>query len=187
MKKLFLMMLVSVFAYQLSAQELQTSNAKMDIGLDFQAYPTGIIPGLKIEKLLGDKGAFGLRLGYQFIDHQDFGVQDNEIGTGYGFSLGYKHYFQAGHEGLSLGIKNDVWFNSIDWENVGPFGITFNGTSDIIVVQPTVELGYLFKFGDALVLTPSVAFGREFNVKTEGEEVGQGFIILGGLTLSLRI
>ena len=122
-----------------------------------------------------------MRLGYQFIDHQDFGVQEDEVGTGYGFTLGYKRYFKDNHEGLHAGIKSDMWFNSIDWETAN-----VTGTSDIIVVQPTAEIGYLFSIGQTFTFTPSVAFGREINVQTKGAEVGHGFILLVGLNFGKR-
>jgi hypothetical protein len=40
--------------------------------------------------------------------------------------------------------------------------------------------------GDNWIFTPGIAFGVEINVKTEGEPVGEGAIILVGLMLGKR-
>lgn len=114
-------------------------------GFEFQAYPTGLIPGLRIEKGIGTKSAVHLRLGYQWIRHRDLGVHEDERGNGYGFTLGYRRYFSEGFRGVSISSRCDLWFNKLDWEDTD-IAIPVSGTSDIVVVQPTLELGYTFEF-----------------------------------------
>jgi hypothetical protein len=41
----------------------------MDIGLEFQAYPTGLIPGIRFEKSFTKRDLYIARLGFQLIDH----------------------------------------------------------------------------------------------------------------------
>jgi hypothetical protein len=163
------------------------ANAQTDISFEFQAYPTGLIPGLRVEKGFGDKNAVHLRLGANLFDHRDLGVQDEEKGNGFGFSIGYKRYLKNDHQGWSLGIKNDIWFNSVDWVDNIVGDISQTGTTKIVVVQPTVELGYLVEFGNNWVFTPAIAFGYEVNVKTEGAPTGEGPILLLGLSIGKRL
>ena len=162
-----------------------TSFGQLDLSFEFQAYPTGLIPGLRLEKSIGKKSAVNARVGYQFIDHRDLGVQDDETGNGYGFTLGYKYYFKEGFRGFSLGVRNDFWFNEIDWVS-DVNGIEASGTSNITVVQPTAEAGYLIPIGENWIFTPTIAFGVEINVKTDGEPVGEGAILLVGLNFGYR-
>jgi len=127
------------------------------------------------------------RIGYQIIDHRDLGVQADETGSGYGFSLGYKRFLnQSGT--WSLMLKNDFWINSIDWEDfeIGMNGedVAVSGTSDILVLQPTLQAEYNWAVSDHLFISPSVAFGLEWNVKTEGRPTGEGPILLVGVSLS---
>lgn len=156
-----------------------------DVSFEFQAYPAGLIPGLRIEKAFKENYAFHLRLGYNWVRHQDFGEHEDERGDGFGFTLGYKRYFSDGHKGLFLGARNDVWFNELDWkDNIGT-PAEVSGTTKITVVQPTLEAGFAFVKNN-LVFTPTVAFGFEFNVKTEGAPVGEGPILLLGINLGRR-
>ena len=152
-----------------------------DVLFEFQAYPTGLIPGIRIEKSLGAKSAAQLRLGYNWIRHRDLGEHDDERGDGYGFSLGYKRYFRNNHDGFSLGLKNDVWWNTINWTDEP----ASSGTTDITVLQPTLELAYSLIKSD-IVFSPSLAFGFEWNVCTEGEPTGEGAILLVGVLIGKR-
>jgi hypothetical protein len=56
-----------------------------------------------------------------------------------------------------------------------------------LVLQPTLEAGWGFVVGEKIVFTPTVAFGFEINVKTEGEPTGEGAIVLLGINLAYRL
>jgi hypothetical protein len=160
----------------------QAQNAPLDLAFEFQAYPTGLIPGIRLEKNFGGKNAAHLRLGYQAIDHRDLGKQDDETGQGWGFSLGYHRYFKPSYQGFFLGARNDIWFNRIDWAN----NDGTSGQTDITVLQPTAQAGWLFLLGKKFLLCPTLSFGYEINVKTEGEPTGEGAILLLGINLGHR-
>jgi len=162
-------------------------NKVMDIGLEVQAYPTGFIPGFRVEKSFTKKDLVGVRVGYQIIDHGDNGEHDDETGSGYGGSIGLKHYFNRYFTGPSLGLRTDLWVNKIDWVTKLETGGETKGSTDLIVVQPTIEFGWAFTMGEYLVLTPAAAFGFEINAKTKGEGTGQGAIFLAGLMVAYRI
>lgn len=158
-----------------------------DIGIEFQAYPTGLIPGLRLEHAFSEKNLGTLRLGYQLIDHRDQGKHDDETGTGFGGSIGFKHYLKPGYKGWSLGLRTDLWANRIDWLIIGDKPGNITGTTDILVLQPTLEAGWGLAFGKNFVFTPTAAFGFEINVKTEGQPTGEGAIVLLGLNLAYRM
>lgn len=157
-----------------------------DVSFEFQAYPTGLIPGIRLEKSLNNNSSAHLRLGYNWIRHRDLGQHDDERGDGYGFSIGYKRYLSEDKKGFSLCIKNDFWWNSIDWKDESDTsGQVDLGTSEITVIQPTLELGYTI-LTKSLIFTPSLAFGFEWNVRTVGEPTGEGAILLVGFQLGKR-
>lgn len=162
-----------------------------DIGAEFQVYPTGVLPGLRIDWALNNRSTLNLRTGLNIIRHRDLGVHEDERGLGVGFSLGYRRYFTSITQPLSrwfLGLRSDIWFNAIDWKD--HIGLTneVKGTSNIVVVQPTLEGGYLFTLGTnkQFTLAPSIAFGFEINVANDGEEVGEGAILLLGISGGYR-
>ncbi len=153
-----------------------------ELGLEVQAYPTGIIPGIRLEKYLNPSTSVNLRLGYQIINHRDLGIQKNEEGSGYGVSIAFRRFFELHHKGLSLALRTDLWFNKMDWRSE-----TDSGTSNIKVIQPTFMSEYSFGLGSNFSITPSLSFGWEWNVSTDGEPVGEGAIVLLGCTFALRM
>jgi hypothetical protein len=158
------------------------------VNAELQVYPTGIIPGVRIEKLVTDNTSVHLRVGLNIFDHRDLGVHDEETGWGYGFTIGAAR--NLGDSKFSLGLRNDIWFNSVDWRDELDFStdpdiLYINGETDIIVVQPTAELTYRIETGK-LVIRPSLAVGLEWNVRTVGEPTGEGPIGLIGVIVGKR-
>ena len=49
------------------------------------------------------------------------------------------------------------------------------------MLQPTVDVSYRFLMSNNFFITPSLAAGFEINIDTDGEDVGEGFIVLLGL------
>ena len=180
-----ILIFVIIFSFGTQLSQINAQSA-LDIGLEWQQYPTGSIPGIRMEKPIGKKGAGILKLGYNTFDHKDLGVQDQEEGNGFGFTLGYKHFFKEERKHWSLALKNDVWWNEVNWRDVTTDPETF-GVTKITVLQPTAELGYTFLIGESFFLAPHVAFGVEWNVKTVGVPTGEGPILLGGVTAGLRL
>lgn len=170
------------------AQAVEEEHAnEPTLGLGLQVYPTGFMPSLQFEHPLSDHGLLQVRAGLNIFDHRDLGKQDEEIGSGFGGSLGYKHFFNDEATKWSLMLKTDVWFNTVDWRNDLMSPSPEIGTTDIVVLQPTLELGYTLMLTDHLFVTPSLAFGLEWNVQTEGEPMGEGPILLGGVVFGMKL
>ncbi len=178
---------LSLLALSAASPTLHSAeNLPSDISLETQVYPTGVIYGARYERAISGKQALSIRLGVQDIDHEDEGEQDDEVGDGFGFTLGYKRYLRAGHTGPAIGFKTDLWFNSIDWRDDIGTANERSGQTDVIVLQPTVEISWHHPLGNQFFITPTAAAGFEINVDTDGEDVGEGFIILGGILVGIR-
>jgi len=183
LKSTLTLLLFIFLAGTLSAQsEGRPVYKYFDVGFELQAYPTGVIPGIRLEKYLNSFSSVSFRLGYQLIDHRDLGVQENEEGSGYGGSIAYRTFFGSCHRGLSLAVRGDLWFNKIDWENE-----MNTGTSNITVIQPTLMGEYAFRPNKSISITPSLSFGWEWNVHTDGEPTGEGSILLVGCTIGIGL
>lgn len=156
------------------------SQRNIDTGIELQVYPTGIIPGISLENNISIYDQWYIRLGANIFNHRNLGVQEKEEGYGIGFSIGYKRLFSSDETKWKLGVKNDFWWNQVKWENTS---LGTNGDTNITVIQPTLELGYVLKKGD-FKITPSIATGFEINVKTEGAPTGEGAIILLGIAIT---
>ena len=178
MKKIFSLLLCLLTASFIFGQ------SSLDIGVEFQAYPTGILPGIRIEKNFAARHAIHLRAGANIFNHRNWGKHFTEKGNGYGFSVGYKRYFQPGHERWFLGARSDLWFNKVNWTKdiaLPPY----SGTTTITVIQPTAEVGFTF-VKNTFYFSPTLALGFEINTNTVGEPTGEGAIVLLGLHTGLR-
>ena len=152
------------------------------VGIELQAYPAGLITGLHAEHALNERDVISARLAWNATDRGDFGKHDDECGGGPGGGLGWRRFLGVGRRGWLFGGRVDLWALEIDWKD-GPPAST-EGTSDVLVLQPSLEAGYRWRLGDSrwrFDLTGS--FGLEINIDTHGEDVGQGAIGLLGVTL----
>lgn len=150
------------------------------LGAEVRAYPAGVIPGLYAEKPLSAHGVLTFGLGANLTERDDFGEHDDEEGDGFGLGAGYRHYFGERLDRWFLGGRVDLWSLSIDWTDPGA-----SGTSDVLVLQPTVEGGYGFRIGERSRLNLFAAGGAEINVDTDGEDVGEGAIGIVGMSFVL--
>lgn len=158
-----------------------------DFAVNGQIYPAGFISTLSAQKSIGPQSLIGVRIGHNLLRHGNLGMQDNERGYGFGFSLDYTHYLKKSHISKWYAtLKNDIWFNSVDWKNNLGQPSETSGNTDIIVVQPTLEIGYSFINNKNFFIRPNLAFGIEINVDTQGEDVGEGMIGLLGVSLGWR-
>jgi len=185
MKNLYI--LLTFFALMNTAIGQEEKVKYFELGIEVQQYPTGNLSGIRGEVGLANHHALDFRAGYNALDHKDFGVHNTEVGGGFGGSVGYRYYFNPANEKWFAGIRTDLWFNEVDWTDPAPNSpIPVKDVTNVVVLQPTVIGGYRWAFGDHFAITPTAAFGAEINIVTDGEEVGQGFILLLGVSLTYR-
>jgi hypothetical protein len=160
---------------------------RVDAGAEAQVYPAGVIGAVRAHFLLSAHDVLTARAGYNRASRGDFGEHDDEDGGGPGFALGYRRLFSE-RRGFFAGARVDLWWMTIDWIDDPGQPNERAGSSDIFVVQPTVEGGYSFVLGrkGRWVVEPSLAVGFEINVQTDGEDVGEGAILLGGVSVAYR-
>lgn len=155
--------------------------------MESQVYPAGVIFGLRTDRSLSSHFTVNLRLGYNTARRRDLGKHDDERGGGLGGSLGSRFFLKEDYQGFFIGARVDLWFLEIDWVTEVPGSEALRGTTDITVLQPLAEAGYTFVFQEGQwAITPKISLGYEINVRTEGEEVGEGAISLLGVSLCRR-
>ena len=160
------------------------SDEPFELALEVQGYPAGVITTVAGHVPLSAHEVLSLRAGYNATDRRDFGEHDDEDGGGPGLGAGYRRYFGERRTGWLLGGRVDLWFLEIDWEDDADPGPADRGSSDVVVLQPTLEGGYAFRLGERARLDLTLALGAEVNVDTDGEDVGEGGILLGGVGLA---
>jgi len=182
-----LVLVILLLGLGLVIQVSGQSNSFKSVGVEIQAYPAGAIFGIRSDLSFSNHLSGNLRLGYNLARRRDLGEHDDERGGGLGGSLGARYFFKEDFHGFFLGLRCDLWLLDIDWVTERPGDEDLTGTSDITVLQPMAEGGYTFLLGDGnWTITPKISLGYEINVKTGGEEVGEGAISLLGVSLSRR-
>ena len=163
----------------------QSATRNRALGLALQAYPAGIIVAGRASFPIRSRSTLTVYGGYNLTDRQDFGEHDNEEGGGPGFGVAWHRYLRARYQGLRFGLRTDLWFLEIDWDDdAGPR----SGTTDITVLQPTGQVGYSRTVSQGrLLLEATVSLGLEINIDTQGEPVGEGAILLGGISIAYRL
>ena len=149
----------------------------IDVGAEFLTSSKGNTTSLLLAYNLPVHHAFLLRAGYTSSKWKEKGNHDYEEGSGPGVSLGYRYYFLVRPHGFFLGVNAQAWKLSIDWREG-----TTTGKTKTWGLQPTVEMGYMFLINDMFFISPTISSGIQSNFKTEGQEVGEGFITRFGIS-----
>lgn len=153
-----------------------------EAGVVAQVYPAGVIVGVAGAYRLTERDSLVVHVSGNRSDRRDWGEHDDETGAGGGVGVSWRHWFRPGRTGFFAGARADVWSLAIDWEDDNP---DRSGDTDLIVVQPTAQAGWSVPLDQdrqfRLDLTASL--GAEINVATDGEDVGEGLILLGGVEL----
>lgn len=160
------------------AQKTDTLLTPTALGISFQIYPAGLISCITYENYFSKNASLVFRLGYNYADRKDFSpYNDNEKGSGFGGSTGYRKHFQLKKGKIVLGLNCDIWNMWINWQNdIGEPNYT-KGQSYTLVVQPWVEGGYfIYSKSNSIQFGITTGFGREINVITDGKDVGQGWM-----------
>lgn len=164
------------------AQNFNTT--EFGLGGSVQAYPTGVIVG-HTANWINDTQHIELRGAYNFAERSDNGDHDDEDGGGPGIGAAYHRFFPAGDFTAFYGARLDLWALEIDWKDQRN-GANLRGSTDVVVLQPTAEVGMKFAPNQHWDILLSLAGGAEINVDTDGEDVGEGAIGLIGFSAIRR-
>ena len=168
----------------LNAQEEKVSDKKeIQIGAELQFYPAGYIPTITANFFVKEHLAIRLRVGGNFADRSGFSTyNDEEIAKGFGGTIGVQRYIPYWKGNFVFGIYIDGWIMRTDWKDNVDSPNPQSGTTHNLVIQPWINAGYLFDVSKQWNAGVTFGVGREFNVITRGNPVGEGW--MGILTLS---
>ena len=178
MRLIFTLLLLTFCSVISFSQETEKGFKLSGVGVETQVYPAGTIVQLKGSFPISNHAELIGKFGYNNAQRQDFGKHDNEEGGGFGGGLAYRYYLKENHAGWFAEARTNIWNLEIDWRDNTPAA---SGTTDITVFQPTLGFGYDFLLkNEKIKLAIMAGFGYEINVKTVGQEVGEGGISLIG-------
>lgn len=177
---IFLLMNAALFAQQ---KENNLPKNKIQVGAEVLWYPAGWIAGPSVNYFVAPKHVVHAGLGVNIANRKDFGKNDNEKGTGFGGSLGYRYLFTPQKNSFFIGARVDFWGMKINWKDKIGTPQAINGTTKITVFQPTAHVGYWVKpTNSKFNFLFSAGAGAEINIKTNGKKVGEGGMWLLGVS-----
>ncbi|WP_293890147.1 hypothetical protein [Flavobacterium sp.] len=180
MKRIIYLWVLFSFSNSFSQQKSEVKE-KREIGLEIQKYPVGTITVITYNYFFKETWAMRFRVGGNFANRKDeSGFNDDEKANGFGGSFGINKYVRSGNGNFIFGANVDVWNMWTKWIDYSE--IPQNGKTYTLVIQPWINAGYLYNFSKKFNAGIYLGFGREINVITDGENVGQG--LMGSLTLS---
>lgn len=152
-----------------------------ELGAELRVYPAGLITGLRGDLALGRHEHLLIQLGYNLTDRRDWGQHAEESGGGGGLGLGWMHQFGVDPRGWIAGARLDYWRMDIDWKDPDR-----EGSTRVTVLQPTATAGYRFASA-RWHFEATLSVGAEINLSTEGEAVGEGAIVLAGISALFQL
>lgn len=161
-----------VLLFSSSIVSAQQGKMREILGAGIQVHTYGFIPGFTWEHLFRNQHSLRVNAGLNITNRHSAGKQQQEWGMGEMLGVGYRRFFNEATNGFFAGITVDGEHLRINW--IGGFGR--RGWTDVVVVQPTAELGYRFMLDKRWLLDIYTSHGAEINVATDGPEVGQGYI-----------
>ena len=182
---IYLIFSFTLFYSQLSFSQTDSTSLKY-LGAAIQIYPAGVIATVHKEVFYDYSTSLYFRLGGNFANRHDYSpYNDNEKGSGFGGSVGYRKHKTLKKGSLLIGANLDTWNMWIDWKNdIGETNQT-QGTTYTLVLQPWLEGGYFTDFNNAhSQIGVTAGLGREINIVTAGKKVAAGWI--GSLSIYLQ-
>jgi len=184
-KNLFFFALLFSSIQLFSQDEENNHKRKMELGTELQLYPVGYMTMITSNIFIREDWTLRFRLGGNFANREDFsGFNDNEVAKGFGGSFGLVKYVPYWKGNFIFGASFDTWNMWTKWKDGINTTNPTSGTTYNLVIQPWVNAGYLYNLSNKLNTGISLGFGREINVITRGEKVGEGW--MGIATLSLN-
>ena len=172
-----ILLIITGCSVKLYAQKpAKQSLSKYQIGTELQWYPAGWITGIVGNYFITPKHIINVRAAVNIANRHNWsGLNDDERGTGYGASIGYRYKLHADKSSIFIGTRGDLFRTKINWRNKINTPQETSGSTIIIVYQPSLETGYWFlSKNKKWSFVAAGGIGQEINIKTKGRAVGQG-------------
>jgi Protein of unknown function (DUF3575) len=178
-----LIALTGLFCISLSGYSQDYGYRTFDIGAEYQYTKSGPSYNLQVAFNSEEHHSIVLRAGYNIATGQTTPTHNNEEGSGWSGSLGYRYYFSVLPKRFFIGARAAVAAMDIQWSIHAT-----NGSSKLMVLQPAVETGYTLLINDMFFITPHISAGIQTTLNNKGEKVtyGNGFLPGAGISMGWR-
>ena len=154
-----------------------------DVGASFQYSPDFNTYSLHLAFNSEEYHSFILRGNYARSGSRKTDTHTSESGSGWGGYLGYRYHFSVIPKRAFLGLGLGIQSMKIDWSTT-----LLEGTTNLMILQPTIEAGYTLVINDYMYITPSVSgiIQTKLNSKGANVDFGKGFAPAAGISIGWR-
>lgn len=182
MKKIFcLLVFITTTALAALSQD-DMGYRTTDVGGAAQYQPDGLLLHLHLAFNAKIHNSIVFQAGYNKTKSGS-PLHDEEDGTGWGGSIGYRYYFDFLPRKFFLGFNVGAWKMDVKWSKTSG-----TGNSSFVFIQPAAELGYTFLFNDQFFITPYITGSYQVKANSENDNIayGSGFVPMAGLSMGWR-
>lgn len=171
-----------IISFSITSLSQDMGYTTTDVGGEFQWQPDGLLVNLQLAFNAKIHSSLIFRVGYNKTESGST-LHSSENGRGWGGSLGYRYYFSILPKRFFLGLKADVWKETVHWS----VPVTESDTK-FLIYQPAAEAGYTFLINDQFFITPHFTAAYQIKANNKGEEVayGEGFVPMAGISAGWR-
>lgn len=179
MKGATLLTITLFFCSTITAHSQDLGYNTKDIGLEYIWVRDN--PSINLQVALNAKihHSFIASIGYKEAWRPITTTHNNEKGTGFASSVGYRYYFKVIPKGIYLGLRAHVWSLSMYK--------TANLTApkdNLIIGQPAAEIGYTALLNDLVFLTIYYSAGKQFQISAADNSYGYGKAAVSAIGIS---
>ena len=180
-KQLFI--LITFFSFSVNSHSQDLGYRTFDIGAEYQYVKDGPAFNLQLALNAEEHHSIVMRAGYMKAAGKTTATHNNEAGSGWGGSVGYRYYFSILPKRFFAGARAGLWNMNINWSVPEAEGV-----SKLLVLQPAFETGYTLLVNDMLFITPYISAGTQITLNAKGEKVsyGNGFVPMAGISVGWR-
>ena len=181
MKKLAIILLISLSSSAMYGQMAEIGYNTNDVGAGFQYYKDGKFIGLHLAHNAKLHHSFHFEIGYYIAGDPTSSFYANIDNGGPGLGLGYRYYFLLRPHGFFAGLKANLFTNKI----------ILTGTQDPETLTskiciPALETGYMILVNDMFFITPSVSFGYKTNLESGLKQDEEKTVPLFGISAGFK-
>lgn len=179
MKKLAIILVISLFSTVIYGQMAEIGYNTNDIGAEFQYYKDGKFIGLHLAHNAKLHHSFHFEIGYYIAGDPTSSFYSNINNGGLGLGLGYRYYFLLRPHGFFAGLKANLFTYKVGTQTLMLY------TSKIFI--PSVEAGYMILVNDMFFITPSVSFGYKTNLESGLKQDEEKTVPLFGISAGFKL
>ena len=154
-----------------------------DVGGSFQYSPDFNTYSLQLAFNAEEYHSFILKGNFARAGSRKTSNHTSESGSGWGAYLGYRYHFSVIPKRAFLGLGVGIQSMKMNWSL-----LLLEGTTNLTLLQPTIEAGYTLLINDYMYITPSVSGILQTKLSSKGADVdfGSGFAPAAGISIGWR-